>query len=535
MKFRAQESTVEDGPETGYGSEERGRTGGAAPAVRLENITKRFDGLVANDDISLDFRKGEVHALLGENGAGKTTLMNILYGIYRRDSGEIYRNGALAEIRSSREAIEYGIGMIHQNFMLVSTLSVLDNIVLGLKSSGFLINKKKLGEAIEGVASKHGLHVDLDAKIWQLSVGEQQRVELVKTLYRKADFLILDEPTAVLTPIETKRLFEVVRTIAAAGGTVVFISHKLDEVVEIADRISVLRQGRVVGTVDRGGTDKVKLTKMMIGKPLWENAPRVSVKADAREVLRVVNLRCRNEKGLPALRGVGFSLREGEILGVAGVAGNGQKELLEALSGLRQTDEGEIWLGDYDLANRSVREIYKHDVCHIPEDRVVFGAIGQFNVSENLILNAFWRPPFSERGFFNRERVMQHTIKLVKEYDIRCASIKIKAKQLSGGNLQKLILARELDRRPTLLLAGQPTRGLDVGATQYVRMKIMEQKAKGTAVLLVSDDLYDILALSDRIAVMYGGRIMGEMTQETLDLDRLGLMMAGSVGAEAHT
>lgn len=507
---------------------------GSVPAVRLENITKRFDGLVANDNISLDFRRCEVHALLGENGAGKTTLMNILYGIYRRDSGNIYRKGALVEIKSSREAIAHGIGMIHQNFMLVSTLSVLDNIVLGLKSTGFHINKKKLGEPIERLASKHGLHVDLDAKIWQLSVGEQQRVELVKTLYRRADFLILDEPTAVLTPIETKRLFEVIRTIAAAGGTVVFISHKLDEVVEIADRISVLRQGRVVGTVVRGETDKVELTKMMIGKPLWENTQRVSVKADAKEVLRVVNLQCRNEKGLPAVRGVSFSLREGEILGIAGVAGNGQKELLEALSGLRKPEAGEIWLRDNNLANKSVREISKHNVCHIPEDRVVFGAIGQFNVSENLILNTFWRFPFSERGFFNKEQVMQHTNKLVKEYDIRCASIKIRAKQLSGGNLQKLILARELDKRPSLLLAGQPTRGLDVGATQYVRMKIMEQKAKGTAVLLVSDDLYDILALSDRIAVMYGGRIMGEMTQETIDLDRLGLMMAGSVGTEVH-
>jgi len=510
------------------------RSDPSVPAVRLEGITKRFDGLLANDDVSLDFWRGEIHVLLGENGAGKTTLMNILYGIYKRDSGNIYRNGVNIELRSSRDAISHGIGMIHQNFMLVSTLGALDNIILGLKSAGFHINKKRLGREISSVASKYGINVDLNAKIWQLSVGEQQRIELLKILYRNVDFLILDEPTAVLTTGETKRLFEVMRTIAASGGTVVFISHKLDEVMETADRITVLRQGKVIGTVNRAVTNKVELTKMMIGKPVWETVPRIPLDAHAKEVLRAVDLRCLNEKGVPALRGLTLSVRAGEILGITGVAGNGQKELLEVLSGLRKLNGGEVWLEEVNVTNLSVRKTSALGVCHIPEDRVVFGAIGQFSIPENLILNTFYRRPFSEHGLLNGDEVMQQAQRLVKEYDIRCARITMKTRYLSGGNLQRLILARELDKKPRLLLAGQPTRGLDVGATQYVRKKIMEQKSKGAAVLLVSDDLYDILTLSDRIAVMFGGRIVGEMTPDNLDLERLGLMMAGSLGSETN-
>jgi ABC-type uncharacterized transport system ATPase subunit len=506
----------------------------SVPAVRLERLTKRFDDLVASDNITLDFKRGEVHALLGENGAGKTTLMNLLYGMYRRDAGKIYRDGVEVEIRSSRDAICCGIGMIHQNFMLVPTLGVLDNIVLGLESVGFRIDRKRLSAEINCVASRYGIEIDLDAKVWQLSVGEQQRVELVKILYRNVDFLILDEPTAVLTPGETKRLFEMMRRITASGGAVVFISHKLEEVLEVADRVSVLRHGRLVGTVERGDTDKTELTRMMIGRPIWEAVPRIPSDPRAKEIITATNLRCLNEKGLPALRGVSFRIREGEILGLAGVAGNGQRELLEALSGLRKLEDGEVWIQGTNLTNKSVRELDAFGVCHIPEDRALFGTIGQFDISENLILNTFWKPPYSAHGLLRRDAIMSHCKELVKKYDVRSANLMVNARLLSGGNLQKLILARELDKNPKLLLAGQPTRGLDIGATQYVRNEIMRQKAKGTAVLLVSDDLQDILALSDRIAVMYEGRIVGEMTPENLDLDRLGSMMAGTSRAEVN-
>lgn len=501
------------------------------PAVRLEGITKRFGSLVANDNISLDFVKGEVHALLGENGAGKTTLMNLLYGMYKLDAGNIYRNGTKVEIRSSSDAISYGIGMIHQNFMLVSTLSVRDNLLLGLKTAGFRIYKQEIADQITKVASRYGIHIDLDAKIWQLSVGEQQRVELVKILYRNVDFLILDEPTAVLTPGEARRLFEVMKTMTSNGGTVVFISHKLDEVLEVAERITVLRHGKLIGTVRKEDTSKVELTRMMIGKPMWESIPRVKADENAKEMLRVVNLHCLNEKGVPAVRGVSFSVHQGELVGVAGVAGNGQRELLEALSGLRKVEKGEFWVDGVNLTNKPVRTIGEAGVCHIPEDRALFGAIGMFDIPENLVMNSFWKPPFTKRGILAKESIMQNAERLVKEYDIRAARITLKARYLSGGNLQKLILARELSKSPKLLLAGQPTRGLDVGATQYVRNRITEQKSKGTGVLLVSDDLYDILALSDRILVMYEGNIAGEMTSEDLDLEKLGLMMAGSLKA----
>jgi general nucleoside transport system ATP-binding protein len=505
----------------------------SVPAVRVEGLTKRFDGLVANDDITLDFKRGEVHALLGENGAGKTTLMNLLYGMYRRDKGKVYRNGVEVEIRSSRDAISCGIGMIHQNFMLVSTLGVLDNIVLGLESVGFRIDRKRLSAEIDAVASRYGIQVDLGAKVWQLSVGEQQRVELIKILYRNVDFLILDEPTAVLTPGETKRLFEMMRRITANGGAVVFISHKLEEVMEVADGVSVLRHGRLVGTVERDETNKTELTRMMIGRPIWEAVTRIPSDPKATEVITATNLSCLNEKGLPALRGVSFCIRQGEILGIAGVAGNGQRELLEVLSGLRKLVGGEVWIHGTNLTNKSVRELDAFGVSYVPEDRALFGTIGQFDISENLILNTFWKHPYSAHGLLNRDAITSHCEELVRKYDVRTANIRVSARLLSGGNLQKLILARELDKNPKLLLAGQPTRGLDVGATQYVRNEMIQQKAKGAAILLVSDDLQDILALSDRIAVMYGGRIVGEMTPEDLDLDRLGSMMAGTSRAEA--
>lgn len=505
----------------------------SAPAVRLEGLTKRFGGLVANDQITIDFQRGEVHALLGENGAGKTTLMNLLDGMCRRDAGRIYRNGAEVEIDSSRDAISLGIGMIHQNFMLVPTLGVLDNIILGMDSVGFHIDRRRLRREITEMASGYGIRLDLDAKVWQLSVGEQQRVELVKTLYRSVDFLILDEPTAVLTPGETKELFKTMRRVTAKGGAVVFISHKLEEVLEIADRVTVLRHGRAVGTVGRCDTDKQQLARMMIGRPLVDSVARVPPVPGAREVVRATDLRCGNDKGLPALKGVSFQIREGEILGIAGVAGNGQRELLEVLAGLRRLEGGEVWMQGADLKNRSVRELDAFGVCYIPEDRGLFGSIGQFDLAENLILNSFWKRPYSARGLLDRRAIKRHCDELVERYDIRSSSTEVRARFLSGGNLQKLILARELDKNPRLLLAGQPTRGLDIRATQHVRTEIMRQKAKGTAVLLVSDDLNDILAMSDRVAVMYDGRVVGEMTPENLDVDRLGSMMAGTLRAEA--
>ena len=508
------------------------------PIVEMKQITKRFPGVTANDHINFEVRAGEVHALLGENGAGKTTLMRVLYGLYQPDEGEIYIRGQKVTLRSPRDAINLGIGMVHQHFMLVSPLTVTENVILGLRSSREpFLDTDRAAKRIADLSGRYSLKVDPSARIWQLSVGEQQRVEIIKALYRGVDILILDEPTSVLTPPEAKELFAVLRHMAEEGNAVIFITHKLHEVMEVSDRVTVLQLGKVVSTVDTKGTDERQLARMMVGREvLFRVAREEAEKGDV--ALEVSGLWVMGDRGLPALKGVSFSLRQGEILGLAGVAGNGQRELAEAITGLRKAMQGKVLIGGKDITNRSPGEIIKAGVGYIPEERIRRGLIMDFSIAENAILETHQTPPFSNGWFFpfakakgwflNNQEIARYVEKLISDYEVKTPSKDAPVKHLSGGNLQKLILARELSREPELLVADQPTRGLDVGATEYIHRKLMEQRAKGTAILLISEDLDEILSLSDRIAVMYEGEMVGTVPAEEAKVEEIGLMMAGA-------
>ncbi len=496
--------------------------------VRLEGITKVFPGVVANDNITFEVRRGEIHALLGENGAGKTTVMNILYGLYQSDAGRIFLRGQVADIRSTRDAIRLGIGMIHQHFMLVPTLTVAENIILGLRGSrGPFLDLTTVKRKIKEISREYGLEVDPDAEVWQLSVGMQQRVEIIKALYRGADLLIMDEPTSVLTPGEVRELFRVLRQLSSQGHSVIFITHKLEEVMEIADRVTVLRGGRVVATVDRAQADKATLARMMVGRDVLFRLDKEEV-VPGEVVLDVENLMVYNDRGLLGLKGLSLQVREGEILGVAGVDGNGQLELAEAIAGLRPILAGRIRIKGVDVAGLQPRSIHEMNVAHIPEDRHKVGLVLDFTVKENLVLKDFHRPPFSKRGVLQHGLIEGHASELVRAFDIRCPGIDARVRQLSGGNQQKVVLARELSRNPDLIVAVQATRGLDVGATEYVERKILEQRARGAAVLYISTELEEIFALSDRIAIIHGGEIMGIVDAATADVEEIGLMMAGA-------
>lgn len=498
--------------------------------VEMKGITKRFPGVVANDNIDFKLKAGEIHALLGENGAGKTTLMNILYGLYTADSGEILVKGQRAGLKCPRDAIDLGIGMIHQHFTLVPPLSVTENITLGLKSSGFLLNPNQVKNKILELSRKYGLKVDPEALIWQLSVGEQQRVEILKALYKGAEILILDEPTAVLTPQETAQLFKTLRRMKKEGKSIVFISHKLGEVLEISDRITVLRKGKIVSTVNADQTNNRELAKMMVGREVIFRLAKHKVKKGS-EVLKVENLSAIDDRGVTALKNVSFSVHAGEILGIAGVAGNGQKELTEVLMGIREPMEGRVFISARDVTNASPRELLELEVGYIPEDRIESGLIMDLSVAENLASKVY--SAFSNEFFLDYELMGEYAERLISEYDIATPSKESPVKTLSGGNLQKLILARELALEPKLIIASQPTRGLDVGATEFIRRKLLEQKENGTAVLLISEDLGEILTLSDRIAVIYEGEIMGISPVEKTNIEEIGLMMAGTRKASA--
>ncbi len=495
--------------------------------LQAKNITKRFPGVLANDHINFDLREGEIHTLLGENGAGKSTLMNILDGIYYPNEGEIYIRGKRANIRSPFDAMRYGIGMIHQHFMLVDTLTVLENIILGLKDQKFVINKKEIADKILEISDKYKFDLKPYAKIWQLSVGEQQRVEIVKMLFRGANILILDEPTAVLTPQESEALFKILKQMKSEGKSIIFISHKLNEVMEISDRITVLRKGKVIGTVNKNETNQRELAKMMVGREVLFRLERKPLK-EGKEILKVDNVEAFNDRGIKILNKISFSVHAGEIFGLAGVAGNGQKELAQVITGLRKATGGRVFLNGKDITNKHPLHISQSGVNYVPPDRLKVGLVPNLSSVENAILRIYRREPVGKNGFIDYKKAREFTEDLIEKYNIMVPRIDAPVKLLSGGNMQKLLLAREITEKPSLLIAVHPTRGLDVGATEFIRKKLLEVRDSGMAVLLISEDLDEILMISDRIGVIYEGKITGIVNAKDADVHKLGLLMAGA-------
>jgi ABC-type uncharacterized transport system ATPase subunit len=499
----------------------------AEPIIRLEKLRKTFPGVVANDDISLEIGRGEIHALLGENGAGKTTLMNCVYGVYRPDSGKILWKGKDVEIRQARDAIALGIGMVHQHFKLVPPLTVAENVVLGLPSRREpFLDIQAVEEEIGETAHHYGFEIDPAARIWQLPVGVQQRVEILKALYRKAELLILDEPTAVLTPGEVDELFAVLKRLTDEGLSIIFITHKLEEVMAVCHRVTVLRDGRLVSTVNKSETSTRDLARMMVGREVFLKIEKPAIQA-GEVVLRVDDLSARNSRDLLAVKHVSFEVRRNEILGVAGVDGNGQTELADVIAGLRRATSGQIEVLGKETTNLPPIDIINLKVAYIPPDRQHTGLQMEFSLAENLIGRSYYREPFAVRGIFRRTAIQSFVNQAIHDYDIRTPGPELKAKLLSGGNQQKLILARELSGHPDLVIASQPTRGLDVGATEYVHHRIVQARNQGAAILLISTELEEILALSDRIAVMYAGEILGIVPGKGADIREIGEMMAG--------
>ncbi|MCR8642617.1 ABC transporter ATP-binding protein [Paenibacillus sp. N1-5-1-14] len=502
------------------------------PVVELVGITKRFPGIVANDSISLKLQKGEIHALLGENGAGKSTLMNIVFGLYQPDEGHIEMDGKKVLIDSPNKAIELGIGMVHQHFKLVEPFTVTENIVLGMEpKKGMQIDYRTAAEKVRKLSEQYGLDIDPHAKIQDISVGMQQRVEIVKTLYRGADVLIFDEPTAVLTPQEITKLMEIMKQLVSEGKSIILITHKLKEIMAIADTVTIIRRGKVIDSVKKTETNPQDLAEKMVGRNVsfrTEKKPPSPKQA----VLQVNDLSYKNKQGVNILNGLSFEVKAGEILGIAGVDGNGQTQLIEALTGLRKVDGGAVTLNGQNITNCTPRQISEKGMSHIPEDRHKHGLVLDFTVSENMVLDTYFYEGFSKNGFMDYKAIDVHAEKLVKQYDVRTPSIYNEARSLSGGNQQKAIIAREIERNPDFIIAAQPTRGLDVGAIEFVHKQLIEQRDKGKAVLLISFELDEILNVSDRIAVIYEGKIVGEvLPQETTDQE-LGLMMAGSRRSE---
>jgi simple sugar transport system ATP-binding protein len=492
----------------------------------MRGIVKRFPGVLANDHVDFELRRGEVHALLGENGAGKTTLMNILYGLYKPDEGEIYIDGEKVEMRSPKDAIKRGIGMVHQHFKLVLTHTVTENIALGVDE--FFLNVKKIGKRIEHLSRQYGLAVDPAAKIWQLSASERQRVEILKMLFMGARILILDEPTSILTPLETEELFSTLRRMVEEGRSVVFITHKLDEAVKVSDRVTILRNGKVVAVTETPSINKEKLAMMMIGRKIPTKFPKLKA-VGKRVVLGVDNLNVLNDKGLPALRGVSLQVREGEILAVVGVAGNGQRELAEALAGLRRVVTGRVRVLEFDVTNKPPKEILEQGVAYIPEDRLGMAVSPSLSVRDNLTLRKYRYAPFSSGVFLNHRAMEEYTNKLIKEYNIMTPNTSTVTRLLSGGNIQRLVLARELSGRPKVIIAVNPTYGLDVAATEYVRNQLLKEREKGAAILLISEDLDEALTLSDRVAVMFRGEIVGVLDPKRARIEEISLMMVGAL------
>ncbi len=504
--------------------------------LRLRGITKRFPGVVANDSVDLEVGSGEILALLGENGAGKSTLMNVLYGLYSADEGDILIDDEVQHFTSPSDAIAAGIGMVHQHFMLVPVFSVVENVVLGDEPTrgGFALDLKRGRQRLIEISDRYGLAVDPDAITEDLPVGLQQRVEIIKVLFRDANFLVLDEPTAVLTPQEVDDLFEILRGLRDDGKGIIFITHKLNEVVEIADKISVLRRGKIVGHADPTDADPESLAELMVGRPV-----DLVVDKDEAEpgepVLTVDNLVVVDDRGQAAVDDVSFEVRRGEVLGIAGVQGNGQTELVEALTGLRTPLTGTISLSGTDITTASPRAVHKKGVAHIPEDRQRMGLVLEFTIAENMVLDGYYADEYSSGVQMRWNDINETAAELAERYDVRTPSIDVPASNLSGGNQQKVIVAREFSRNVELIVASQPTRGLDVGSIEYIHSQMIKQRDEGTAVLVVSTELDEILSLSDRIAVMFGGRIVAVVDRDQTDATELGLFMAGALEPQSDS
>jgi len=499
-------------------------------ALEMRGITKRFPGVLANDHINFQLEKGEIHALLGENGAGKSTLMNILYGLYRQDEGQVFLDGHEAHISSPADAIRLGIGMVHQHFMLIPVMTVVENMILGAEvlKHGFVLDRSRAGQHIEQLSREWGLEISANAYIKDLPVGTQQRVEIIKALYRGANVLILDEPTAVLTPQECADLFAVMRSLTGQGKSIIFITHKLGEVFEIADRITVLRNGRVVGTTRPAEATQESLAAMMVGRQVILTVDKKPGEA-GETVLRVEDLHAVDDRDTPVVNGASFEVHAGEVLGIAGVQGNGQTELVEVLTGLRRCQAGRVLINNVDVTNASPRTITEQGVAHIPEDRHEHGLVASYPVADNLVLNTYYRPPIARGHIIDYRAVEHNALRLVHEFDIRTPSVYTPASSLSGGNQQKLVVAREFARPMRLLIAAQPTRGLDVGSIEFIHKRLIQARDQGAAVLLVSAELDEIMALSDRIAVMYKGRILATLMAGQASREEIGLLMAGIV------
>jgi general nucleoside transport system ATP-binding protein len=501
-------------------------------ALELRGITKTFPGIVANDHVDFDLHPGEVHALLGENGAGKSTLMNVVYGLYHPDAGEILVKGEAVQMSSPKDAIDRGIGMVHQHFMLIPVMTVAENIVLAVepRRDGILLDYRAARHEVNEIARTFGFAIDPDAKVQDITVGQQQRVEILKALFRRADILILDEPTAVLTPQEATELFAILRTLTHEGLSIIFISHKLNEVLEIADRITVLRRGKLVETLPAEGATEESLARLMVGRDVLLRVEKTPPKP-ADPLLQVKDLSVKDDRGIDKVRDVSFEVRGGEIVAIAGVDGNGQTELIDAISGLRKAESGSVRIAGHEMVGESVREHFESGFGHIPEDRQHRGLVLDFSIAENLGLHDFRKPPVSHYGWLNPKRLVERAAKLIKEFDVRGGSARTAASALSGGNQQKVILAREIDRDPTALIAAQPTRGLDVGAIEFVHRRLIEERDEGRAILLVSLELEEVLSLADRILVMYEGGIVGEFPPTATE-EELGLAMTGGATKE---
>ena len=501
-------------------------------AVEMLHITKRFPGIIANDDITLQLKKGEIHALLGENGAGKSTLMSVLFGLYQPEEGEIRMNGNKVDIRDPNDANDLGIGMVHQHFKLVECFTVLDNIIMGVEPAnklGFL-QKKEAREKVMALSEKYGLHVDPDAIIEDITVGMQQRTEILKMLYRENDILIFDEPTAVLTPQEIDELMQIMKNLAAEGKSILFISHKLAEIMAVADRCSVLRKGKYIGTVETKNVTTQELSRMMVGRDV-----KFAVDKDAAKpgdvILDVQNISVASKRGSEdAVKNVSFQVRAGEIVCIAGIDGNGQTELVYGITGLEPLKSGKLMLGDQDMTRMPIRKRNTSGLCHIPEDRHKHGLVLDYTLEDNIVLQRYFEPEFTTKtGFLKRKNIRAYAERLIEQFDIRSGQGPITvSRAMSGGNQQKAIIAREIDRNPELLVAVQPTRGLDVGAIENVHAQLVSQRDSGKAVLLVSLELDEVMNVPDRILVMYEGEIVGEFDPKTVTVEELGLYMAGA-------
>lgn len=503
--------------------------------VEMKDITKVFPGIVANDHISFKVKRGEIHALLGENGAGKSTLMNILFGLYQPEEGKILINEQEVVITDPHMANRLGIGMVHQHFMLVETFTVTENIILGSEpKSGVQIDYASARKSVIELSERYGLHVDPDTKIEDISVGMQQRVEILKTLYRGTEILILDEPTAVLTPQEIDELADIMHNLVKEGKSIILITHKLKEIMAICDSVTIIRRGKVIDSLSVKETTKDELAEKMVGREVTFGVEK-KLAQPGKTILSVSNVFTKDNRGIQVLNGISLDVKEGEILGIAGVDGNGQSELIEVITGLRKLDSGHVLLKDQEITNKSPRIISEGGISHIPEDRHKRGMILDFTVGENMVLETYFYPDFQSKGLLDYDKINKHAEKLIQEFDVRTPSVNTLGRSLSGGNQQKAIIAREVDKDPDLLIAAQPTRGLDVGAIEFIHKRLVDQRDKGKAVLLVSLELDEILNLSDRIAVVFEGEIIGIVDPKKTTEQELGLMMAGANKEEVET